>query len=232
MRRQIGLAAAAVLTGQGAFAQDPAPDGVQVSASAAVYSDYLYRGISQTGNDAAVQGSIGTSYKGFSASVWASNVSYADAEVDFTASYGFTRGRSSFTVGSIYYAYPHAAAPDTDYWEGFATWSAPIRAATVGLGVYVSPDFTLNSGLAVYAQAAASIPLVDRLSLNLQGGRQWIDENLTAGLPDYWRWSAGLAYDFDPVSISVAYEDTDISELLCSGAICGPQVVAGVAANF
>jgi uncharacterized protein (TIGR02001 family) len=196
-----------------------------------VYSDYLFRGISQTGNEAAVQGSIAGTYKGFTASVWASNVSYADAEIDFTGSYGFGVGDSSVSVGAIYYAYP-GSAPGTNYWEGFATFSAPVGPASFGAGVYISPDFTLDSGLGVYSQGSLSVPIVDKLAPNLQGGRQWIENNAAAGLPDYWRWSAGLAYTYDRFTVSVTYEDTDVSELLCANNICGPQVVAGLSVSF
>ncbi len=233
MFRKIGWPALAIMAMmQAALAQDEeSAYGVQVSASAAVYSDYLFRGISQTGNEAAVQGSILAAYKGFSASVWASNVSFADAEIDFTGSYAFDAAGSSFTVGAIYYAYP-GSAPGTNYVEGFAVWSADAGPAIVGAAVHVSPDFTLDSGLGVYTQANAGIPLVDKLSLNLQGGRQWIEDNAAAGLPDYWRWSAGLAYALDPIIVSITYEDTDVSGGLCASNICGPQVVAGVSASF
>lgn len=231
-RNLLAPAFAALAATSGALAQDEeTSDNVAVSASAGVYSDYLFRGISQTGNDAAVQGSISAAYKGWSASVWASNVSFADAEIDFTGAYTFDAASSSFTVGGIYYAYP-GSAPGTNYVEGFAAWSSSMGPASVGAGVYVSPDFTLDSGVAVYTQANAGIPLIDKLSLNLQAGRQWIEDNAAAGLPDYWRWSAGLAYKIDQFTVSITYEDTDVSSGLCASNICAPQVVAGISASF
>ncbi len=233
MLRHFGLTAvAAISAAQGVLAQENDPArAIEVSASAGSYSDYLFRGISQTGNDAAVQGSISASYGAFSASVWASNVSFADAEIDFTGSYAFDAAGSSFAIGGIYYAYP-GSAPGTSYVEGFAAWSAQAGPASVGAGVYLSPDFTLDSGFAVYSQANASFPIVDELALNLQGGRQWIDDNAAAGLPDYWRWSAGLAYTYDLFTVSITYEDTDVSEGLCASNICGPQIVAGLSVSF
>lgn len=233
MLRSYGLAAIAVLAGnQDAFAQgQESEEGIQVTASAGVSSDYLFRGISQTGTDAAVQGSISGLYKGFTATIWASNVSFADAEVDFTGAYAFDATGSTLAVGGTYYAYP-SSAPGTDYFEGFASWSSSIGPASVGASVYVSPDFTLDSGLGVYSQANAAIPLVDKLSLNLQGGRQWIEDNADAGIPDYWRWSAGLVYGFNPITVSITYEDTNVSEMNCASDICGPQIVAGFSASF
>lgn len=233
MRRQFGLtvAAAIVATGRALAQEEEARGGVDVSASATVISDYLFRGVSQTGSEPAVQGSISASYNGFSASVWASNVSFADSEIDFTGAYSLEAAGSAFSVGAIYYAYP-GSAPGANYWEGFATWSVPVGSANVGAGIYISPDFTLDSGLAVYGQASAGIPLVDKLSLNLQGGRQWIERNAAAGLPDYWRWSAGLAYAAGPVILSITYEDTDVPGGLCASDLCGPQVVASVSASF
>ena len=50
------------------------PD-VTVSGSAAVTTDYMFRGVSQTGNDAAVQASMTFGHKsGAYASVWGSSV--------------------------------------------------------------------------------------------------------------------------------------------------------------
>src|SRR3546814_10492448 len=49
--------------------------GITITGSAAVVSDYRFRGVSQTGEEAAIQGSIGISHEsGLYAGVWGSSV--------------------------------------------------------------------------------------------------------------------------------------------------------------
>src|SRR3546814_13206433 len=71
----IGLGSLAIaLTATPATAQD---DHIRITftRSAAVVSDYRFRGVSQTGEDAAIQGSIGISHEsGLYAGVWGSSV--------------------------------------------------------------------------------------------------------------------------------------------------------------
>src|SRR3546814_11641049 len=57
-----------------ATAQDD-NSGITITGSAAVVSDYRFRGVSQTGEEAAIQGSIGISHeRGLYAGVWGSSV--------------------------------------------------------------------------------------------------------------------------------------------------------------
>lgn len=227
MRLVVCASIAFVASAAEAFAGDE----LDFSATAAIVSDYVIRGVSQTNGDPAVQGAISVAYGGFAVSVWASNVSFADAELDFSGSYAWDALASSFVVGAIYYAYP-VAPSETNYWEGFASWSHSRGPATFTTGVYVSPEYTLESGLAVYSQIGIGVDLIAGLSFNAQGGRQWIEDNAAAALPDYWRWSAGLAYELEPVTLMVVYEDADIPAALCARNICGPQILGGISLSF
>src|SRR5262245_29406359 len=76
--------------------------------------DYRFRGISQSDNDPALQGSVTYIHaSGFFANVWASTIDFepfddASVEVDLTA--GFIHAFSPATEGTIkvtYYAYPN-----------------------------------------------------------------------------------------------------------------------------
>src|SRR3546814_1722778 len=77
-----------------AFAQDD-NSGITIAGSAAVVSDYRFRGVSQTGEEAAIQGSIGVSHSsGLYAGVWGSSIDLVAAdgadlntELDFYAGY-------------------------------------------------------------------------------------------------------------------------------------------------
>ncbi len=55
--------------------------GITPSASAALTTDYIWRGVSQTNNDPAIQGSFDLSHEsGIYAGVWGSNVEFGDQD--------------------------------------------------------------------------------------------------------------------------------------------------------
>jgi len=107
----------------------------ELSANVAAVSNYLWRGVSQTGDSAAIQGGIDYSHEsGFYAGGWASNIDFdgddtfadtngdgnldtvisgnskANVEIDLYAGFGGDIGDSGFgyDVGAIYYYYPGA----------------------------------------------------------------------------------------------------------------------------
>ena len=89
-----------------------------LSANVAATSNYLWRGVSQTANAAAISGGIDyADDSGFYAGTWASNIDFGDdasAELDFYL--GFSGQLSedvAYDVGYIYYAYPDSAQTDT-----------------------------------------------------------------------------------------------------------------------
>jgi uncharacterized protein (TIGR02001 family) len=117
----------------------------ELGASLGVASNYYFRGISQTGDAAAVSGAIDYSGdSGLYAGTWASNVDFsssgdtngdgdadpvdskADVEIDFYAGFGSDIGDSglSYDLGGIYYYYPGAGGDDQggdlDYGELYA----------------------------------------------------------------------------------------------------------------
>ncbi len=101
------LAAASSIAAQAAEAAAPA---FTTSGNLAFTSDYVFRGISQTGGHTALQGGFDAAHtSGLSAGVWASNISWAAStslEVDLYAYYGFClRKDFSATVGYLAYDY-------------------------------------------------------------------------------------------------------------------------------
>lgn len=75
--------------------------------SMALTNDYVARGISNS-DGPAIQGSIGWSYNGFLAGVWASNTEFSDGnvEIDFNGGYGWSWSGINFVVQGIYYMFP------------------------------------------------------------------------------------------------------------------------------
>ena len=84
-----------------------------VSANVALVTDYYFRGISQTGNDGAIQGGFDWEHEsGVYAGVWASNVDFGDTHLEVDTYLGFanTFGNSGvdYNVEFLRYNYNDA----------------------------------------------------------------------------------------------------------------------------
>ncbi|WP_372769910.1 TorF family putative porin [Pseudoalteromonas sp.] len=101
----------------------------EVTANAAVSSNYLWRGVTQTSDNAQVSGGIDYSHEsGFYAGTWASNVDFGGDkpgyELDFYAGFTGEIGEFGYDVGYVYYAYPDAV-DSIDFGElyGALSWN-------------------------------------------------------------------------------------------------------------
>ena len=91
----------------------------EFSANIGATSNYVWRGLSQTGDSAAISGGIDYAHDGgFYAGTWVSNVDFDDAsggqaELDLYGGFGNELDNGlGYDVGAIYYAYPAADKPD------------------------------------------------------------------------------------------------------------------------
>ena len=104
------------LVGSGAFAQTkpPEPD-YTLAYNIGVFSDYRFRGLSQTRLDPALQGGVDFTHKsGFYLGAWASNIKWikdlggknSNAEIDVYGGYRGTVSELGFDLGVLTYIYP------------------------------------------------------------------------------------------------------------------------------
>src|SRR6478736_3963909 len=107
----VALATGTARAGEAA-ATTPQPDST-ITGNAAIVSDYMFRGITQTWGDPAVQGGGDLTMKnGFAAGFWASSISEKSypggaLELDLYASYGANFNDDwSWRVGLYGYVYP------------------------------------------------------------------------------------------------------------------------------
>jgi len=108
------------------FAADaaPAPD-LTVAYNVGLYSQYIFRGLTQTNNNPAIQGGIDLTHSsGFYLGAWASNVNWTvdstyytsgSLEVDLYGGYRYNFGDSGLgiDVGALQYLYPGSLAKDS-----------------------------------------------------------------------------------------------------------------------
>jgi uncharacterized protein (TIGR02001 family) len=118
---KLTFAAAAIVVSANAFAQTAAPakapePDYTFTGNLGIFSDYRFRGISQTNKLPAIQGGIDFAMKnGLYLGNWNSNVDSAmyngaNIEMDFYGGYKATFGDFGLDVGGIYYYYPGTGA--------------------------------------------------------------------------------------------------------------------------
>ncbi len=121
MRNVLRTCAAAVLAAVPFLAQaqaKPEPE-FTFTGNAGLFSDYRFRGFTQTGFKPAFQGGFDFAHKsGFYAGNWNSNVEQnlyngASLEMDFYLGYKFSLGDVGLDVGYLYYYYPNTGANGT-----------------------------------------------------------------------------------------------------------------------
>lgn len=206
-----------------------------VSGTAALLSDYRYRGVSRTDEGIAVQGSLTVSHgSGFYAGAWGSTlkgwgaVGGADVEVNLYGGYGGRFGAATVDAGVLWYVFPGAAA-DSDYAEAYANVSGTLGPGTVKLGVAYAPrqDALANvsgapnsrgqrqDNLYVFGDASAAIvgtPLTARAHLGYSNGNPGLGPNGTSVSPtgSHVDWLVGVDATRGNLTLGVAYADTDI----------------------
>jgi uncharacterized protein (TIGR02001 family) len=201
------------------------------TASATLTSDYVWRGVSQSQEDPALQGELAFEHEsGFYGGVWGSSVDFtpdgtlpededdADLEVDAYIGYAFDISDTlAADVQLVRYMYPGAAEGiDYDYNEliGSLTFNELVT-ATVG---YTNDVFALDDdGFYVALSGSYGLPIWD-LSLDGEIGHFTVgsateivdDEGEFLGTEDleYLHYSLGLSMEFGPLSTSLTWSDT------------------------
>lgn len=202
---------------------------LEFSATITGTSDYVWRGISQSWEDPAAQGSLDLTYGIFYAGIWGSNVDFGpladgSAEVNLYTGLKPVWGPVTFDLGVIYYVYPGADNPgaDLDFVElkaGYSMESPWIKGLTSGTTIYWSPEFSGELGDVFTLESAASyaLPKVGIFSPSVSGVWGTVygdrDDGFVVGInakDKYDYWSAGLELAVENFTFDFRYWDTNI----------------------
>lgn len=196
-----------------AFAQEATEEEASSpwSWSAAVTSDYVWRGISQTDEDPAFQAGLTyTTPVGIYVGTWASNVDFGGAgdwENDWYLGYNTDLGENfNLDVMYNYYSYPGDEITG-DFGELivkgtiFDSYSATVA---------YSNNFANTKGSSVYYALGGSWELPADFGISAGVGRSTFDDDV--GIEDYTDYSVSLSKAFGPASVSLGYYDTDIED--------------------
>lgn len=214
------LALAALATP--AFAQDKSfSDSLSVSGGAAVVSDYRFRGLSQTGEEAAVQGwATVTHDSGFYVGFWGSSTNFntvdstgatktQSAEIDAIAGYS-REVVSGVTVdgGFTYYMYPGGTDLATDYIEPYLSVTGDLGPVSAKVGAAYIPSGQNATGgkdnIYLYTDLSAAIP---NTPLKLKGHWGYNNGYIGAG-NDYADYSVGAEASWKALTFGISYVNT------------------------
>lgn len=183
----------------------------------AFYTDYSFRGISQTQKNMAFQGGLDWTHDtGFFLGLWDSTVHFGDAylESDFYGGYAGSVGDFSYSVLATFFYYPSDEI--FNYWEFIGKTGYNFGFMSVVAGLVGSPDYfgTLGTGFYLPFGLAVPLPLPDAVtkiftaSVDGNAGYTHADEIIFAApvapTHHYWDWNVGLVATL-PVNINLDF---------------------------
>ena len=208
---------AALLAGSTTLSADFTSD-VELSANVAMTSNYVWRGMTQTGNNAAIQGGFDASYEGAYVGIWGSSFegSKASSEIDLYLGYANEISGLTYDVNYCQYTYPG----DTDalnFGEASLTLGYDFEVAAVSAKYYVGIDTNnvadeANDGWEPGDgwELDVSVPLP--MDISLDGTYGEYDDAGTQHSPtnnygDYY--SVSVSKSFGKFDLSLAYTGMD-----------------------
>ncbi len=211
MRKILPIALLSCLVAQPIHAED----GSGFSGDVAFTTDYVFRGVSQTLEDPAIQAGLSWAHhSGFFVGAWGSNVDFvpsgepddgADIELDLYVGYGMQLNDEwSAEVRVLRYIYP-GTVQGVNYnyneLEVAATWNDQISF----LVAYSNDIFATNQD-GTYFNVSGSWGLPSDFSLNAGIGYSFLSRNVGE---DYMDYVVGVSRDFGSVGVSLDYFGTD-----------------------
>ncbi|QJR16538.1 TorF family putative porin [Usitatibacter palustris] len=190
---------------------------------AALYSEYEYRGISQTSEKPAIQGTLDYAHSsGFYIGTFLTNIKWledaaeaggfstdANLEWDIYAGYKFEIAKDiTLDVGYLRYEYPSSGAfnpkPNTDeVYIGLSSGPFSVKYSYAFSDTFGVP----NSEGSDFIEINLAYPLADKLTLTGHLGHQKYKNNRPL---DYTVYKLGLVYDFGSgFNIGAYYKGTD-----------------------
>lgn len=187
-----------------------------VSGSASIVSDYRFRGVSLSQSDPAIQATINLSHEsGLYIGTWGSSIDVADlygaTEIDLYAGWaGNIAPRTDLNVAIAYYGYPAGhGAGKIEFFESTAKLSHDLGPLRTTLGASYSWDQAALGGDNLYLFADAAAPISGTpFTIKAHGGRS--KGALSPEASGHHDWLLGADASFGPVTLGLAYVDTDL----------------------
>lgn len=200
------FAASSLFVASSAMAWESADGAWSTSASVALSSEYVWRGVTQTDSEPAISGSFDVAHSsGFYIGTWASNVDFgsdASTEIDYYAGFSSDIGETGFSydVGALYYDYPSASDEDLDFTEIYGSVSYSFLTAGIAYTVDADSDALEDS---IYYSLGAGY---DIGAISLAAGVGYYDYDDDT---EYTNYYVGASTEFAGFGFDLTYTDTN-----------------------
>lgn len=218
-----------------AFAQAAPASEHTLTGNIGLYSQYVFRGLTQTDKQPALQGGFDYSHSsGFYAGTWMSNISWlrdfgtyangASLEMDFYGGFKFPLGKDiTGDVGVLYYYYPGAFyngfAPNKPKYDNLEVYFGGVAGPfSAKVYVAVSDFFGLDettggksSSGSYYIDVAYATEIAPKLTLGAHVGYQNVRNYSDLSYVDY---KLGLTYDWTGWMLTAAIVGTNADKNL------------------
>lgn len=199
-----------------------------ITGSAAIVSQYRFRGISQSDNKPAVQGAFTIAHaSGFYLSVWGSSASANNAvniggtEIDVYGGYTHAIGKSGVTVDAGLYGYIYpgskkAVGINENYYEIYGSLSKPFGPLTAKIGAYWAPKqhyfdkFATPTRYNMYEYGELGLTLPNS-PISLHGHIGHTGGGFDYAGHDYIDYTAGASYKWEALTFDLSVVGTDLS---------------------
>jgi len=199
---KLAIAVGAAVLGLSSIAQ------AEISANIGVTSNYIWRGVTQSGDEAAVSGGVDYAHdSGFYLGTWASSLGGGGEELDIYAGFSGEAGDIGYDIGVNRYMYP--SANDIDFTELYA--SVSFGPVTGGLA-YTFEAEKANAGGAfdegdLYAYLSGGMDLPEGFSMGATLGAYMFENDGPGFDADYQHLTLDFtkgAGDFGDFTFSVS----------------------------
>lgn len=184
----------------------------EVTATATLASNYIWRGQSFTNNLPATQGSIDFIHNsGANAGVWVSNTVSAsganDSETDLYL--GYTQPFGEFNIGAALFWYTYMLESKSNAVEYLASISYKIAKLEVSL----LPKYFEKDSNSAYAKLSLKQPIESKLSLIGHVGFNSFSDEANIGFKNYLDYKLGLSYNVETYTLEIVHTDTNRKDL-------------------
>ncbi|REL27341.1 hypothetical protein DXX93_12720 [Thalassotalea euphylliae] len=185
----------------------------ELSTNIGVTSNYIFRGVTQSANDAAISGGINYNHtSGFYAGIWLSSIDFGSdgqqkngTETDYFLGYTNTIGAVSYDIGYALFAYPTTGFEDSNFGEAYFNGSYADFNFGLAYTVYsqVEKGQPFDSG-DLYYSIGYNLSLPEEFNLGLTYGYYTFDADSDL---DYGHFQADISKGEFTLTISKADEE-------------------------
>jgi uncharacterized protein (TIGR02001 family) len=213
-------------------------EGVKVSSTAALVTDYLWRGVSKTSNGMAFQSSIDFAHdSGFYTRIWGSSIQVDDDEDvgnlelrlygGLSNDFSISKYAFNYDIGVLHYDYPLAALEKNVNEIYFGLTASPVE--NLKTSIYLYSDLLLSNRFH-YLDLTTKHNTLPRWGIKTSVHYGVYFKNSSSTYSD---WKLAISKDWSILNIELAYVDSSMNEMDADNRnLSDARVVGTLSATF